>query len=122
MVEEGGKGVIVGLQLALEVGLTRSVCMTVVGIGGRVRDVDIVRVRDVAIGHRYASRLHLLHVTKRVLRQHSIETRKATIVVRVRDRLAGRVADAGIAAGDRGVDVFSAVKCVVADVVSRLVL
>src|SRR5438309_2648946 len=122
-VEEGGEGGVVCLELRLVVGFPRPGGAREVRIEGRWEGgrVVVVRVRDVGVGHRYAGFLHLGNVAEGVRRECPIEAGKSAASEWVRDWLTVHVIDAGIAAGDRRVDIFGTVERLVARVATRLI-
>ena len=121
VLEERGEGVVVVLQLRLVRSLAGPGRRARVRVGGGVRDVGVVHVRDVAVGDGHAVLLHLLDVAERVACEHPVEAREAAGAGRVGDRLAGRVVARTAWRGDRRIDVLRAVERLEARVAAGLV-
>jgi len=64
VLEEGDEGIVVRFELGLEIGFARPVGVALVRVGGWVRHVDIVGVRNIAVCHRHPGALHLLDITE----------------------------------------------------------
>ena len=113
-VEERAERVVVALQRGNVTGLAGAV--------SAAAGVVVMDVRDVRVGDGHAGLERLRDEAERVGGRHAVEAREAAARRRgTLDRLAVDVIDAGIAAGDRRVDVLRAEERLVAAVAIRLV-